>query len=99
MYLTGENTVFCTGNGKDEGDITAALLLDQNLHIPLLEFHFGSQGIRAMGAEVLVLVSLRQNQEETFPDRDRPATARAKELAGFKFAERRRRLRGRIRAS
>jgi len=51
---------------------------DQDLHIPLLEFHFGSQGIGAVGAEILVLISLRQNQKKTFPDRDRPAAARAK---------------------
>jgi hypothetical protein len=62
-------------------------LSDQDLHIPLLELHFGSQGIRAVGAEILVLVSLRQNQEETFTDRDRPSAAGAKELAGFKLAE------------
>ena len=60
---------------------------DQDLHIPLLEFHLGSQGIGAEGAEVFVLVPLRQNQEEAFANRDRPAAARTKKLAGFKLAE------------
>ena len=74
-------------------------LSDKDLHIPLLEFHLGSQGIGAVSAEILVLVSLRQNQKETLADRDRPAAARAKELAGFKLPEGRRRLSGRIRTS
>jgi hypothetical protein len=34
---------------------------DQDLHLPLLELHFGSQGIGAVGAQVLVLIPLRQN--------------------------------------
>ena len=62
-------------------------LSDQDLHIPLLEFHLGAQGIGAEGTEVLVLVSLGQNQEEAFANRDRPSAARAKKLAGFKLGE------------
>ena len=79
--------------------VPVGILSDQDLHIPLLEFHLGSQGIGAMGTEILVLVSFRQNQEETFTDRDRPAAAGAKELAGFELAEGRRRLSGRMRTS
>lgn len=73
---------------KDEKRLEGSLS-DQDLHIPLLELHLGSQGIGAVGAEVFVLVSLGQNQEESFADRDRPAAAGTKKLAGFKLPERR----------
>jgi hypothetical protein len=73
---------------KDEKKLEGSLS-EQDLHVPFLELHLGSQGIGAVGAEVLVLVSLGQNQEEAFADRDRPPAARTKKLAGFKLAERR----------
>jgi len=71
---------------KDEKRLEGSFS-DQDLHIPLLEFHLGAQGIGAEGTEVLVLVSLGQNQEEAFANRDRPSAARAKKLAGFKLGE------------
>jgi hypothetical protein len=78
---------------KDEKRLEGSLS-DQNLHVPLLELHLGSQGIGAVGAEVFVLVSLGQNQEEAFADRHRPAAARTKKFAGFKLPERRLRSAG-----
>ena len=72
---------------------------EQNLYLPLLELHLGSQGIRAVGAEILVLVPVRQDQEEAFTNRDRPSAPRAIKLAGFKLAEGRRGFTRRIRTS
>ncbi len=86
MYFIGKDAVF---SGEKNGKRLGEPLSDQDLHVPLLELHLGSQGIGAVGAEVLVLVSLGQNQEQAFADRDRPAAARTKKLAGFKLAERR----------
>lgn len=85
VFYGKECCIFRRKNEKRLGEP----LSDQDLHVPLLELHLGSQGIGAVGAEVLVLVSLGQNQEEAFADRDRPAAARTKKLAGFKLAERR----------
>jgi hypothetical protein len=83
---------------KDEKRLEGSFS-DQDLHIPLLELHLGSQGIGAEGAEIFVLVPLRQDQEEAFANRDRPAAARTKKLAGFKLAEGRLGFPGWIRTS
>ena len=89
--------------GRQEGRIFAAVFngrginpSEQDLHIPLLELHLGSQGIRTVSAEIFVLVPFRQNQEQAFADRDRPSAARTEKLAGFELTEGRRRLPGRI---
>jgi hypothetical protein len=60
---------------------------DQDFYVSLLELHLGPEGIGAVSAKVLILIPLRQNQEEALPDRNRLAAAGTKQLAGFELVE------------
>lgn len=61
--------------------------LHQQLDLPFFVFHFCSQGLRTSGAQVFVLVALRQNKQKTFPYWCGLAASRAEKGAGFKLAE------------
>jgi hypothetical protein len=59
--------------------------LDQKLDFSFFVFHLGPEGGGTAGAEVFVLVSIGQDQEEAFADGDGPPAAGAEELAGLKL--------------
>ena len=59
--------------------------LDQNLDIPRFEFHFGSDRLRTISAEVFVFVSIGKDQKKSLPHRHGLAAARTKKGAGLKL--------------
>ena len=58
---------------------------DQELDIPCLVFHLGPERGGAVGAEILILVPIRQDEQEAFAHGNGPPAAETEELAGLKL--------------
>lgn len=58
---------------------------DQKLNISFLIFHFGPERRGAGGAEIFVLIPVRQDEEESFAYGNSPPATGAEEFAGLKL--------------